>query len=175
MKITTCILISAVLPVCGCGRDSPPAAMEDQPAQRVVDEASRTSNSQRKEEPQAVVWNPSFIGGSLMLGDVRQFGAHVRGAQIVATGVLSEWDETRGKGFGKVRVDAVLHGKLNSESVPVIATGGVIQPKVGDKVFLLLAPRDGKLKLYSFCDSPGMYKYSDELMLVIKNSLQSKG
>lgn len=171
MKPTTYFLISAVVVVAGCGRDSTPTATPDHPTKRSADRTLKKPRSEAKEKPKEVVWEPSLLAGGYMFEDVQQFGAYVRRAQIVATGVLTEWDGSK----GQVRLGSVFHGKLKDKSVPIIATGGVVRPKLGDKVLFLLAPRDGEPKLHSFCGAAGMYKYSDDLAFVVKKSLKSAG
>ncbi len=101
--------------------------------------------------------------------DVQQFDDYVRHAQIVGTGVLIEWDGSK----GKVRLNSVFHGKLKEKSVPIIATGGIVRLKLDDKVIFFLAPRDGELKLHSFCGASGIYKYSEDLALAVKKALKS--
>ncbi len=173
MKPATYSLIAAVLFVAGCGRDSVPAATDHQPTPRAADEASKKSSSEPKEESKEVVWKPSLLvlGGLNMFKDAQQFGAYVRRARIIATGILIEWDGTK----GKVRLGSVFHGKLDDKSVPVVYTAGIVRPRVGEKVLFLLSPRDGELKLHSFCGAAGMYNYSDDLVFAIKKSLKSAG
>lgn len=173
MKPIFCLLISAVLFVAGCNRDLAETGTGDQPTQRTAGTASKKPGTEPQGKPKDVVWTPALMEarGGYMFENAQQFGAYVRWAQIVGTGVLIEWDGTK----GKVRLESVFHGKVNDKSVSVVADGGIVLPKRGDKVLFLLAPRDGRLKLLSFCGASGMYSYSDDLAAIIKKSLKSTG
>ena len=171
MKSTTCVLISAVFLIAGCGRGSAPTKSNDQAPQRVVDGSSTSPGRIQNEEGKEVAWKTSLLEGGYMFQNAQVFGAYVHRAQIVATGVLTDWDGTK----GNVQLDSVLHGTANDKSVPVVATGGIVRTRHGDKVLFLLAPRDGELKLHSFCGASGMYIYSDDLASVIRKSLRSRG
>ena len=168
MKTVMYFLIAAVLFVAGCGRDSSLTPTDDRPTQRAAEDRSKKSVSELPEELQATVWNPSLLEGGYMFEGAQQFGDYVRSAQIVATGVMTEWEGRT----GTVRLDSVLHGNLSNKSVPVIATGGFVRPKVGEQVIFLLALQDGGLKLHSFCAASGIYEYSDDLAYIIKLSLK---
>ncbi len=167
MKSISYLFIAVVLLVVGCGRDSAPTPSDDQPTQRAADEASKKSGTESKE----VVWKTSLLEDGYMFQDAQQFRGYVRRAEIVATGVLTAWDGTK----GKVRIESVIHGKLNNKLVQVIATGGIVRPETGGKVLFLLAHHDGKLKLHSFCGACGLYNYSDDLTFLIKQLLKSTG
>lgn len=168
MKTVMYFLIAAVLFVAGCDREPSLTPTDHRATRRAAEDRSKKSFNELPEELQATVWNPSLLEGGYMFEGAQQFDAYVRSAQIVATGVMTEWDGRN----GTVRLDSVLHGNLSNKSVPVIATGGFVRPKVGEQVVFLLALRDGELKLHSFCAASGIYKYSDDLARIIKASLK---
>jgi hypothetical protein len=170
MKSATCLLVFAALFIVGCGRALGPTASDEQATHRTPPDTSRNGGSEQEGNGEEVAWTPSLLDGGGMFQDFQHFGWYVRSAQIVATGVLREWDGTK----GNVQLDSVLHGEIKDASVLVVATGGFVRPKRGDKVLFLLSPRDGQLKLHSFCAASGMYNFSDDLASVIKRALESK-
>ncbi len=167
MKDTLHSLILSALLLAGCGRAPAPTASDDQLRQPARAEGMSRPDTASEE----VAWDPSLLEGGYMFKDVEEFHGYVRRAEIVAAGILSEWD-----GFkGKVQVDSVYHGKLSDKAVRVISTGGIVRPKVGDKVLFMLSHRDGELKLHSFCGASGLYNYSDDLASALRKSIKSAG
>ena len=164
-----CVIL--VMPACA-KRD--PSSLPGERVSAVKPAASgdgAKSGADPKEGPKQVAWEPSLLEGGYMFEDAQQFGAYVRRAEIIAMGVLTEWDGSK----GRVRLESVLRGKLSDATVPVIATGGVVRPKPGERVLFLIAPRDGEFKLHSFCGASGMYDYTADLELVVIRSLRSNG
>jgi hypothetical protein len=170
MKAANCLLALIALSAAGCGRASDPTATGDQATQRTAADTPRNAGSEQKEDGGEVAWNRSLLADGGMFQDIHHFGWYVRNAQIVATGVLSDWDGTQ----GNVQLESVLHGEINDSTVPVITTGGFVRPKRGDKVLFLLALRDGRLTLHSFCAASGLYHFSDDLALAITQALEQE-
>ena len=102
-----------------------------------------------------------------MFRDYAAFRAYVSRAEFIAVGTLTQWDGTS----GAVEVKTVLRGKAPDETVRVLPTGGRVLSAPGQQVLFLLSRRDGKLKLHSFCDAPGLYAYSESLASLIKDAL----
>ncbi len=120
-----------------------------------------------------IKWKPSLLEGGYMFQDAKRFEAYVRRAEIVAVGILTKWKGNK----GQVRLDKVIHGKLKNTpkeaSIAIHGTGGIVRPKAGDKVLLLLMSRGGKLQLHSFCSASGMYGYSRDLEKVLSGIVRS--
>lgn len=155
--------------VAGCGiasAPSDPATTNAPPTPRAVAEAANPVGRDTEE----VAWHPFMLDAGSLLDNVRDFQGYVGGAEIAARGVLTEWNGTK----GNVRLEKIIHGQLNDTTVPVLGTGGIVRPKVGERVLVLLSPRDGELKLHSFCPYSGMYAYSRELERVIEQAFEKK-
>ncbi len=120
-----------------------------------------------------IKWKPSLLEGGYMFQDAKRFEAYVRRAEIVAVGILTKWEGNK----GQVRLESIIRGTLKDASkdaaIPIHGTGGIVRPKAGDKVLLLLTSRDGKLRLHSFCAASGMYGYSRDLEKVLSGIVRS--
>lgn len=162
-------LITGFCLVAGCGiasAPSDPATTDAPPTPRAAAEAANPVGRDAED----VAWHPSMLDAGSLLDNVRDFQGYVGRADIAASGVLTEWNGTK----GHVRLDKIIHGQRNEATVPVLGTGGIVRPKVGERVLVLLSPHDGELKLHSFCSYSGMYVYSRELERIIEQAFEKK-
>lgn len=116
-------------------------------------------------------FGPSFAAGAFMFRTERERREYLRNqiqrAEVVAAGVLAEWDGSRG------RVDSlrVLRGRVADKSVSIVSTGGISLAQAGNPV-LFLAHRQGEeLALFSYCAWSGLYEFSDPLLQVVESEL----
>ena len=112
----------------------------------------------------------SLVDGGAMFQDVRQFEDYVCTSTIAASGVLTDWNGTK----GGVRLDTVFHGEVHDKTMEIVGTGGIVRPKVGERVLLLVNERDGEFKLHSICAASGLFVYSKELEHFVQSAFAEK-
>ena len=162
------VVLTGILVVAGCGIDSMPPIVKGPPTKSVEVEEANPSNND--DEAKDVEWEPSSVELGYMFKTPRDFEGYVRQSEIAARGVLTDWDFAR----GKVRLESVLHGTLNQETVSFASTGGFVEAKANDRVLILLTHRDGELTLHSFCSASGLYLHSNGKEKFFRNAFKAK-
>ena len=156
-----CFILSA-----GCSaRPGPTSAQQPSPRTTAGNQPHELS------KVQTAPWDPLLLEGGFMFKDFTAFRQYVEAAQIIATGTLKAWDGRQ----GEVHVDTVYRGKAEGQVLEAIYTGGLVRPKAGQKVIVMLSHRGGVLKLHSFCAASGLYDYTEQLASVITEAIESAG
>lgn len=154
MKRTTIAAVCALIPpVVGCDRPTVAPPM----ANLVVP------------QPAAVAWRPTLVEDGFMFRDEAAFRDYLRRSEVVVTGNLTSWDGPR----GTLRVEAVILGRAEAE-LTLVASGGSIRPRPGQKVIALLWRSEGKYLLNSFCAASGLYSHTEPLAAYIRQSLSGR-
>ena len=166
MKPALLCLMAGSLFVTGCCPASATNVIDNAPSQTAAVETVNPIDHKSQE----VVWDLSLVDGGAMFQDVRQFEDYVCTSTIAASGVLTDWNGTK----GGVRLDTVFHGEVHDKTMEIVGTGGIVRPKVGERVLLLVNERDGEFKLHSFCAASGLFVYSKELEHFVQSAFAEK-
>ncbi len=163
MKLSNILLTCCFLYLAGCGPTIGTEADGGLPQQDTEDPLDLITV-----KTEDVEWDPAWVDGQLFFKDRRQFEGYVRNSDIVATGVLTDWDQKN----GRVQSVTILQGEADSRNLSFVNTGGFVRAKVGHRVVILLLRVNGELRLHSTCPTSGLFPWSIDLEHVVRHAVK---